>query len=1007
MADDATNKLLVSIEARTAAYEKALARAQAQTNTRMKGIEAALKGPQAQFQKTADVAARSLQRIEKQSSTSAAAISTAFKGVGAGLAAGFSAQAFAKFADASTRIENGLKVVGIEGKNLTATYQKLGRIALDNGASFEAVAGLYGKVSKASKELGATSAEVLEFTRRVAVGLKASGTDAAQASAGIMQLNQALASGVLRGDEFSSVAENLPVVADAIAKGMGVTVGRLRELAAEGALDARTVFTAFMRGSADLDAQAAKTSTTFSQAFQNIGTALVLAAGEFNRTTGASQAFADIVNNAVVPAITGLGQAISDVNQRHAALGKELEDFAKRWGIDKAIKDAVQAFNDLGNVTDPLIVAFQSAQAKVRAARGALKQDFDGVADDFAAAMADLKASGQEDVASGLSVAFVGLQAKIADGSAEARDFDSIIAGLVNTGNQMADHVAGRLEIISGKFANAGEAAKKAFDDAGKALAAALGENALSIVDALAGRLGNTLPESVGRFSKALREALGLLSKMDAGTAAVVSQLQANEQGGGFRLNELNTGPSGGFLNFSTGDEVPSGPDTVTLPDTVDVTPERRVDQYFADPSSGGSRGGAAAKTGEDIAAAFIRKFESYSGRAYWDVNAFRVGFGSDTTTSEGGKVSRVTPGTLTSLEAANRDLARRIAEFQSVIKGQVGSDVWTSFAKEQQAALTSIAYNYGKLPDRIVSAIQSGNPAVIDSAIRGLGSDNGGINKSRRNQEADLFSGGVFTDATTQARQHGDVITDLENQYQQLGDIGLGALKSIANALSDGKLEGKELLGILLDVAQQILSMPNLGGILSGSSAGASQAAGGIGGQSSGGGFLGGILNLFSGLFGFAEGGEVTGPVRGKGSGRDDQINAKLSRGEFVMNSRAAARNLPLLRSLNTGIRMPPELRLADGGTLARIADKPIRLPQDKAVSLAGQRHDYDRPAPAGPLDIAMQMDIDPQGKWKGHVQSISERTTATGLGRYDYAKRQGGNAADDHRFRRLKRDS
>lgn len=153
--------------------------------------------------------------------------------------------------------------------------------------------------------------------------------------------------------------------------------------------------------------------------------------------------------------------------------------------------------------------------------------------------------------------------------------------------------------------------------------------------------------------------------------------------------------------------------------------------------------------SGRTAAAAFIRQFEGFISKAKFDVNAFRVGFGSDTTTDATGNISRVTKDTMTTLEDANRDLERRIAEFQSAIEGQIGADTFASFTDEQKAALTSIAYNYGELPDRIVNAIAAGNPENIAKAIAGLGSDNGGINKSRREKEAQVFGGGSLSSST------------------------------------------------------------------------------------------------------------------------------------------------------------------------------------------------------------------------------------------------------------------
>lgn len=861
MADD-NERLVVAIEARIRDFEKNMLKAQQTASKNFGSIEARAK--------------KSSQTIEKTMKDSASKIGTSFSGafkpLAAGLAGAFSTQQAMKFIDASTRITNGLKVAGLEGKNLTDTYQRLGKIALDNGAGFEALTGLYSKVTAASKELGVSSREVEEFTRRMAVGLRASGTDAGAASAGIMQLNQALASGALRGDEFNSVAENLPVVAKAIADGLGVTIGKLREMAANGELTARVVFSAFMRGSQGLDAQAAKTAMTFSQSFENIKTALTMAAGEFNATTGASQGFADAVNNIVVPAIVGLGEAIENTNTKHGKLAKDLQDFAQATGIEQGVINVVNALKDLGREADPLVLAFQAAQTQIRAARATLAADFDGIADDFAETMAELKAAGQADIASDLSVAFVEIQQKIADGTVAASDFDAVIAKLVATGSATADKLAGQLELIQGKFQQSGEVAKKSFDDAGKALADALGAKAISTIDALAAKIGNAMPEAVGKFSGALKEAVGILAQMDASTAAVVGQL---ENFSAFKLGELNTGPAGGFLNFG------------------DLSFERD-----------------ATAAGDSMAAAFIRKFEGFRTNAYWDVNAYRAGYGSDTTTDAAGKVSAITANSVVSLADANRDLARRLVEFQRSITKSIGADTWASFTEEQQAALTSITYNYGSLPERIVAAIKTGSPETVGRAIRDLGDDNNGINRDRRAEEANQFYSGSGSGNTpdqnlAKMKDHwtglrevtGEATAAVNTQmtaYQNLGQIAGGALSGLASALSDGKLEAGELIQILGSVAKQIIQMPafNL------APAGTAPASGGAG-------FFASLISAFFG--GMADGGPVSGP----GGPRADKVPAMLSNGEFVVNAAATAKHRALLDAINNGT----VARLADGG--------------------------------------------------------------------------------------------
>jgi hypothetical protein len=95
------------------------------------------------------------------------------------------------------------------------------------------------------------------------------------------------------------------------------------------------------------------------------------------------------------------------------------------------------------------------------------------------------------------------------------------------------------------------------------------------------------------------------------------------------------------------------------------------------------------------------------------------------------------------SREDAERDLQRRIqTEFVPKAAAKVGEDVWATLPENTRAALTSVAYNYGTVPSRIVPAVQSGNPETIARAIESLAGDNKGINAGRRMQEANIARG-------------------------------------------------------------------------------------------------------------------------------------------------------------------------------------------------------------------------------------------------------------------------
>ena len=139
-------------------------------------------------------------------------------------------------------------------------------------------------------------------------------------------------------------------------------------------------------------------------------------------------------------------------------------------------------------------------------------------------------------------------------------------------------------------------------------------------------------------------------------------------------------------------------------------------------------------------AAALLREREGFISKAKYDRNAFRVGFGSDTVTRSDGTVQPVTANTTTTRADAERDLARRIDEFANVVKQQIGASRFAQFSAPQQAALVSIAYNYGKLPERIIGAVKEGTTAQIVAAVKGLRNDNGGINAARRDREASIL---------------------------------------------------------------------------------------------------------------------------------------------------------------------------------------------------------------------------------------------------------------------------
>lgn len=135
-----------------------------------------------------------------------------------------------------------------------------------------------------------------------------------------------------------------------------------------------------------------------------------------------------------------------------------------------------------------------------------------------------------------------------------------------------------------------------------------------------------------------------------------------------------------------------------------------------------------------------LRDSEGFRTEPYWDVNAWRIGYGSDTITDANGNVRRVTTADRVTREEAEFDLERRIkTEFMPSAANAIG-DSWSNLPPSAQAALTSITYNYGSLPSNVVRAAQGGNLNAIADAVTALQHHNGGINRSRRLEEASII---------------------------------------------------------------------------------------------------------------------------------------------------------------------------------------------------------------------------------------------------------------------------
>ncbi|MGE6740261.1 tape measure protein [Allorhizobium pseudoryzae] len=300
-------------------------------------------------------------------------VSTIMGRLGAGLAAAFSAREVAQLIDSSTRINNALKVAGVSGQQLETVFASLYQAAQKNAAPLESLATLYGKASQSAGELGASQEDLLKFTGAVGTALRVAGTDATTASGALLQLGQALGSGRVAAEEYNSILEGLPTVAQAAARGLkdaGGSVSRLKTLVVDGKVSSEAFFRAFLAGSVSLETAADKAGLTTSQGFTLIGNALIRVARDFDAATGTSQKFADALGS-IADAIdridiTGFADAIRNAAGELSALLNRIGDSAPFQALAKLL----DLISDSGEIVNPNLT---NAQNEIAALEEELK----------------------------------------------------------------------------------------------------------------------------------------------------------------------------------------------------------------------------------------------------------------------------------------------------------------------------------------------------------------------------------------------------------------------------------------------------------------------------------------------------------------------------------------------------------------------------------------------------------------------------------------------------------
>ncbi|WDY46545.1 phage tail tape measure protein [Enterobacter hormaechei] len=383
----------------------------------------------------------------------------------AGRAAAAATAAFAtgkivQIADEWNSVNARLKQASSSADDFAASQRQLMEISQRTGTAFSDNANLFSRAAASMREYGYSSDEVLKITEAVSTGLKLSGANTQEASSVITQFSQALAQGVLRGEEFNAVNEAGDRVIRALAAGMGVARKDLKSMADQGQLTIDKVVPALMSQLGALQGEFANMPQTVSGSLQKVTNSFMAWVGGVNQATGATDALSGGLDNvaqtldsftssAVSGALSEVADNMSTITTVAGALvGVGLARYLS--GVVTSATSATGALISAAKSEVALAVAQdKAAQSAVAASRAEVYRAQQAVQ---SSRSADVQAAQQEKVAAAeakVTAAHTRLTTALASGTATEKvrartALERAQAGLVAAKNADAQAVAER-----------------------------------------------------------------------------------------------------------------------------------------------------------------------------------------------------------------------------------------------------------------------------------------------------------------------------------------------------------------------------------------------------------------------------------------------------------------------------------------------------------------------------------------------------------------------------------
>ena len=217
----------------------------------------------------------------------------ALAGAMATLGVGLGIRELGQVADTYTNLSARINIATKDGGDFRSAMAGVHQVALMTNSSLSATGDLFTRLNAVGKDLGMTQQSSLDLTKTINQAIQISGVSAQASEAFTQQFIQSMQQGTLRGEEYNSMMENGFGVAEALAKGLGVTTGELKNMADNGELGAERVYKALLSQKDAVQQTFDQFPTTIGNALQRISTSWEILIGKMDQSNGASATVAD------------------------------------------------------------------------------------------------------------------------------------------------------------------------------------------------------------------------------------------------------------------------------------------------------------------------------------------------------------------------------------------------------------------------------------------------------------------------------------------------------------------------------------------------------------------------------------------------------------------------------------------------------------------------------------------------------------------------------------------